>query len=431
MKKYFILAAAVAMFAACTNDTAPGQDGPQNERIPLSIGYSMNALDAPHVTTRSNVPVQGTALVTTNPLGVFILKQGATTPTSPTKESYEHLNISSNTLTADNPANGFVKANFTSTSPSAEIFYPDLKAQELDIYAYAPYISSTTSSITASYVPSTWSDIASDVITFYTEPDQTADADFVKSDVLWGCAGTGTGGNATTYTALSSTGNANAISADAFITAKSKFELTTGDGLNNTAGPYGAYYVTDKNTADVRIPMLHRGSKIVVNLKTSGMEYAKLKKARVTLKVDNIQGELDLSTGAFTAKGAASVTNVVLTTRLGRNAADDADEGIYQESSTPKGYTCSAVIVPQTLTDATTAKDVIKIELRNSADTDYTGGTYTYTPASAPTFASGKVYTYLITVKASGLDVTTSVANWDTDTGFGTAGTETGDAVLQ
>ena len=415
MKKYFILAAVAATFAACSFDKDLGESHGstivQQDKSPLTVGYSVGNIGKAAVSTRSNLTnIQNEAILTSNTLGVFILKQGETTPTSP-QETFEHLNIASNALTSNSPTTNYVGATFTDTDPSKAIFYPDMKSQGLDIYAYAPRISSTSYSTTASYIPSTWSNISTDVITFYTQPDQTAENDYKASDVLWGAAGGGTTSLASAYTTLSSTGNSETISAEAYNTAKSKFEATTDGGLNSTPGTYKAYYVSSASQADVVIPMLHRGSKIVINLKASGMEYAKLQKAKVTHGVEYLQGTLNLSTGTYEKTGSSSPTDVVLTTRLGWDGTS-ATEGEYQESTTTVGYTCSAVIAPQQVAKA---NGKIKIQLWNDSSSDYTGGTYVYTPSEdSTTFLSGKVYTYTITVTASGLTVTTSVHDWET-----------------
>lgn len=413
MKQLFTLAAAATILAACSINGGLDQTPPIAERVPLTVGASFGTLN---MATKSNhVDYQSAAMITTNELGLFIFKKDGTTVT---ETAYEHINLQ---CTAPTQVGS---TEYYSVTPASSLYYPDTKSQELDFYAYAPYISATSGSV--SQVPASFTDISSQKVTFYTEPDQTTDADYLKSDVLWGCAGTGTNianAAATTPTpgpyeelkgAGSNKANNNAISAAAEQTAKTGY---------SAPGESGAYYMESASKADVRIPMLHRGSKIVVQIKTdASMAYTKLQKAKVSFGVDHKIGDLDIETGDFTATDAAAAGYVVLTSRLGWSGS--AAEGDYQESSTQVGYQCAAVIIPQTVTAAQAAGQLLKIELGDGST--WTNGTYAWTPASAPTFVSGKVYTYTITVKASGLNVVASVSDW-----VSAGAATTADATLQ
>ena len=424
MKKYFFLAAAAAMMlSACSNDLDNGQnDGP----IPLTIGTSF--IDGPIVTTRgNNVDYQKDALDNTNnTLGIFVLKKNGTSYNSSTSETYEHFNISSTSLTAGSGGTNALPATYSQVSTSTSLYYPDAKDQELDIYAYAPYVSTTAT--TASYIPSTFNDISSQKITFLTKKDQTNDADYLASDVLWGCAGTGSSvgasvGTTGAYTVLSKAGNNNAITAATYLSTKKNAGATP----LASSQQVGAYWFTYddvspnvNNKADVFIPLLHRGSKIVVNLITdASMAYTKLQYAKVSIGVDYVEGELNIQNGSFTPAGTNAADYVILTKDLGYGT----NTGPYPASGTQTGYACCAVIVPQTATKAQAAGQQIKVELGDG--TTWANGTYAWNPASALTFESGKVYTFTITVKASGMTVVTNVADWVPTT------TATGDAVLQ
>lgn len=420
MKKYFIFAAAAAMMlSACSFDRDLDYGGgslPEGP-IPLTVGASFGNVSDVTMTTRSNdVSYQSDNLISTNELGLFVFKKNGTTIT---ETAYEHINFKCTAPTQVSTS------DYYSVTPSSTLYYPDSKGQELDFYAYAPYISATSGSV--SQVPASFTDISSQKVTFYTELDQTTDANYLASDVLWGCAGTGTSiGTAAAasgpYDLLKGTGsskaNNNAISATAWQTAKSAFS----GSLSSTAGQSGAFYVESATKADVIVPMLHRGSKIVVQLKTDGsMAYSKLQKAKVSFGIDHKVGDLNIQTGGFTATDVAAAGYVVLTSRLGWSGS--AAEGSYEESSTQVGYQCSAIIIPQTPSTAVTAGQFIKIELGDGST--WTNGTYAWTPTSAPTFDSGKVYTYTITVKASGLDVVATVSDWVS------GATDTGSATLQ
>lgn len=479
MKKYFILTAAVAMFAACTNDTAPGQDIAQGERIPLTIGYSLGNLNSPSITRGNFDNVQNTNILngdgTTsakpkNTIGLFVLKKSATSAS----QTYERINFPSTSLASGNPTTNYtlVEVNSSSSVNNDILLYPEDKTQEIDIYAYAPYISNSTDG-TKSNVPTNFGakdgttklyggNISSDKITFFTETNQTTEENYMKSDILWGAAGTGTtitaavsgvdgGSNPTgAYNKLGKTGlnNNNEISAQQYLIVKKNETITTPISYTalSASGPTGAYYLTydnvgpnKDNTADVVVPMLHRGSKIVVKLKVSGMELTKLQNAEVRFYVDHLQGELNVSTGELVAASGETPTRqaVILTDKLG--IADVVSN--ISDAPTLKGtegtdtYVCSAVIIPQENSVANGdnpsaspsplygQNNLIEIDLYSDNRTkDTSGGAGTYatttatygykTGAAAITFESGKVYTYTITVKASGLSVTTTVQDW-------------------
>ena len=265
----------------------------------------------------------------------------------------------------------------------------------------------------------------------------------MASDVLWGCAGhgsaittayTSSSGNPyyeASYTAPTGLNSNSIISANTYATA-----------LGQSAGTFtNAFYRKTTKAADVIVPMLHRGSKIIVNLKTDGMLYTALKNAEVKINVDHLQGQLNLSTGTFEKTGTAAVNHVLLTTHLGIDApgTTPTEEGEYQESSTTVGYSCSGVIVPQTLTEvvANQSKAFIEIGLKENTSTAATNAastpgtltaTYAWKPTTAPTFESGKKYIYTITVKSDGLVVDVKVVDW-VDAFSGTP--QTGDAELQ
>ena len=425
MKKYFILAAAAAMFAACSNNDDLAQNEITTERIPLTIGTSFDNLSAT-TTMRGNFDdVQDDEILNATPantIGLFIIKKDGKTSTD---TDFEVFNLSSSGLTSDSPT-----TKYTSITPSgsAGIHYPDAKAQAIDIYAYAPYKAGTITDITA------------DKIAINTEIDQTDKDKYMASDVLWGCAGNGTyvttakgtDGTSGAYGLLSKASNANnnEISANTYKTAMN----------GSTPGVTNAFYLqtTPSKQADVWVPMLHRGCKIIVNLFTDGMTYTKLQNAVIKFKVDHKEGELNISDGTYSVKDAAPADYdaapwITLTSHLGIDAqgATPTEEG---HITSPKdGYKCSAVIIPQTITKANDSGNgnIIQVELKSSTESSATT-TATYAWHTGDTtpqeFVAGKVYTYNITVKASGLTVTTTVADW-VDGFSGTP--KSGDATLQ
>ena len=248
--------------------------------------------------------------------------------------------------------------------------------------------------------------------------------------MLWGCAGTGTTIAASVatggaYALLGKTGNNNTISAATYLTTK-KNDGSTPLTSSQLTGAYWFTYddaapVNEENKADVFVPLLHRGSKVVINLITdTSMPYTKLQHAKVSLGVDYVEGELNIQTGAFTGSGTNAADYIVLTDNLG----DGTNAGPYPATGTQTGYTCCAVIVPHVATKAKAAGKQIMIDLGDG--TTWTNGTYAWNPSSDITFESGKVYTYTITVKASELTVVANVADW-----VSAGATITGDATLQ
>lgn len=435
MKKYFILAAAVAMFTACTNNDDITQQSPtENERIPLKLGYSFSDLSAPTVTTRGNlIDLQDEAIMTgttANTIGLFILKDddgSGNTPYSRTDLSFEQWNIASSALTPTTPAAGYVQI-----STAENLMYPT-KDKGINLFAYAPRITATSGA--GSQLPATFTNISSDKILFYTQTDQTSDANFMASDVLWGNQG------------KIKNSSSNVVSGEKYAAAKSEVSTAGSSGaLTTNAAYYGIYDATPANCeAVVIMPMAHKGCKIIVNVHTNGIEIEKLNNATVNFYVDHLQGELTVSDGTFSANTSelyTANTKVTLTSHLGiQNTVASVGDPITAEGqldtnsdSNIDTYTCAAVIVPQTTTN-TAANDggkAVEIILKaNNTSTAATSTTYIWKDTTARNFQSGKKYIYDITVKATGLQVTTTVADWGTDS-WGTSGSPAGgDAVLQ
>lgn len=443
MKKYFFLAAAAAMMLSACSDQRE-LDYLTND-IPLTIGYSLGELNSPSANTRANGnDIQNSAILNDatnshiNAVGIFVLKEGEKTHT--TTEKYERFNVTSTTLTSSNPTTGFTALGVATADA---LYYPESKTQKIDIYAYAPYKTGTVSDITTPF-------------SINTSTDQTDIDDYMASDVLWGCVGTGTyveqaGYDGTTgytpegpYHKLGYTASVNEVSANQYMTIKKN--ETSGSPTYTADGQHDAYYFkydatgpNKANTATVVVPMLHRGSKIVVNLVPGGMEKSKLKNAVVKFNVDYTAGSLNMSTGEYsvtsgTATPAAS-TPITLTDHLGikTQSATADEEGVATVTTANDAYTCSAVIVPQTLAVTNDGGDgsIITIDLKSDQTSSATTtATYAYKTNSTtdPEFESGKVYTYNITVQATGLTVTTSVSAW-VDATSGTP--YSGSAVLQ
>ncbi len=419
MKKYLFLAAAAIAFAACTNDNDLVETNQQtDERIPLAIGAIYGDISSNNNITRSpSTNLQ--AAKASNPIGLYILK-GATTETQSDASNYEHFNLSSYSLIDNSPVNGYVGIGTGTTT----LYYPDDKSQGISIYAYSPYTSSA---------PNNTKDISSDILSLSTSTDQKYDTGYLASDFLWGRQGE----------VVNSTDNI--ISAEKYKTAKTAAgSLSTGTSAI-LSSPHAAYLgVQSIPSATVYIPMVHLGSKITVEIVAGdGMDITKLKGATVSFYTDKQAADLKLSDGTLSNINGTAHTEIIIgklgysddVTAIATGAADgsngvkwdssadDADNDNTMDDAEVKGYYCSGVILPQEI-DASSVS-LIEIKLNN------TSTVYAYSPGSKPTFAASKKYSYKITVKASGISLTTSVTDWVEDL-WGTASTPaTGDAVLQ
>ncbi len=409
MKQLFTLAAAATILAACSINGGLDQTPPTTERVPLSI-TTANSVSAT-VSTRSNVnDIQATTLdpSSTAVTGIFILK--ATNREHTSLESYEKWNIASTGYTA----NSTIAANTNITT--ATLYYPDSKSQDLDIYAYTPR--------DASYTEAAGADITSDKVTVTINADQSTKANYLLSDVLWGCVGYDTKSD---HSETASGNNSNAhINATKYLDAKSAA----------TAG-----FVSPKNNPEVIIPMFHKASKVIVKITPTGMDVSKLKGATVNFYVNGtsttapiVSTTMKVSDGtidALTPAGTPIIAPIKFTDRLGKDEsnndipATDSDAtgskgAIGDGSTTITGYACSGIILPQTVT---AGDKLIEIVLSDGT-TKYA---YKIPTSGTPvtTFDSGKVYTYTITITASGLVLTTTVADWETAAG------DTGSAELQ
>ena len=415
MKKYFILAAAAAMFAACSNTDEITQTETPNERIPLLIGGAYQVGD-PNVTMRStNQAVQNDTISEIVKLGLFVLKDNETTVSSPQLD-YEFFNIAAETF---NPNTTNKTTDLRAQNNTTDVLvFPSDKAQGINLYAYAPYNNSPgITDIDASTT-------TSNVVPVSVQTDQSTDEGYILSDVLWGCVGKNSKG-ISTYSGLTPafTGHADAV-------------------INGTQYSAAKTAATDGfvqgNSPRVIIPMLHRAAKVVVKLKVSGMPVDKLLGAQVIVKAPT-DANLRIDNGALTASNSA--TDITMTDKLGYKkdynkspgdtdyeteltASDSESDGVLVESSKIVGYSCSAIVMPE---DLTASSQLFEIQLRDAAGKAL-GTKYKYFLPTAPnptSFESGKEYTYTITVTASGLQVTATVHNWDSVTG------ENGEATLE
>ncbi len=429
MKKYFILAAAAAMFAACSSNNDLGESSipTQETPTPLLIGTSTGNVTVSSTNRSSSINLQDDYAVdntTSNvSMGLYILKSTFRT-TQTDASAYERFNLktaASLGIVEDDPSSKYSKLGF-----GTPLYYPDQKSQDIDVYVYAPINENSGE------YPTSTDNITTKFVKLTTNATQTYDEDYYANDFLWGCVGAGVPDAAQTNIQALNTGAK--VKTDVNITANNAKAATAPNGYVQKAA----------NNNYILVPMIHLGSKIIVKVKTdTSMPIEKLKNAKVTFRTDIQSADLDLSTGALSNTSGTNQTAITIGdlgysangTALtageadGRNGVlwdsnnDDTDSDGTMDDNEVQAYLCAGVILPQTVSSYSSG--LIQIKLSDSSTT------YLYKPNSAPEFKGGKKYTYEITVKASGLEVTTSVQNWEEDTWGKASSPETGNATLE
>lgn len=330
MKARFLMTMAVAAMtlAACNNEETDTWAG----EIRLSSGLEAQQ-------TRSiATDLQGVQIASDVHVGFFINENVASGSTATT--TY--------TQNLDYTASG--SGGFSGTA----VYYPQ-SGNGVNIYAYAPRAETVTA--------------LTDTYAFSIKADQSKDADYLASDLLWG----------------------------------QPMKEGTSPGEYVTANPVA-------RTKDaVPVSFKHLLSKIQVELKpdaTSGLTADDFKGAK--LEILSVKPEVSLTLADGTITSASGTAANVLA-------------AAYPTGATPT-LTAAAIVVPQTFSKG--AK-FMKVTLA-------TGGQLYYTLPNAAddtnlTLESGKIYKYEITVKLTGLTVTSSIEDWAT---IGSGDPVAGDAVM-
>lgn len=271
MKKILLLALVAATLTACSSDSEAPQ-APVASKQPIVLGTGMP-------TMRSNKQdLQKTELEAGTTVGVYIyFKDEKTTNTTYT---YGYKNIAYTVS-----GTGGDLSIVTSTE---QPYYPDVKTQNIDIYAFAPR--ATTYTGTDELTGLTAQDV------FTTKADQTAEADYRASDFVWG----------------------KKANVAAPTTASTKQEIT----------------------------MDHMLSKVNINIAAGdGVNFSSLAGAKIYLNGVKLLGTVDLTTGAVTLRtGTNAASKVTLTTST-------STTGKLADTTTDC-YTSSAVIIPQDIAAA-------------------------------------------------------------------------------
>lgn len=244
MKKILLLALVAATLTACSSDSEAPQ-APVASKQPIVLGTGMP-------TMRSNKQdLQKTELEAGTTVGVYIYFKDA--QTTNTTYNYGYKNIA---YTVSG-----TQGDLTITDTDKQPYYPDVKTQNIDIYAFAPQVYTGTAELSTL--------TAQDVFT--TKADQTAEADYRASDFVWG----------------------KLADRSAPTTAGTKQEIT----------------------------MDHMLSKVNINIAAGdGVNYSSLSGAEIKLNGVKLEGTINFTTGAVSLSSAA--TNTAKTVTLTTSTSD-------------------------------------------------------------------------------------------------------------
>lgn len=325
--------------------------------VPILLGTSFN-LDVATTRTESTT-YQATELIDANTVGVYIYKYNEMTTNTTDKYGYVNLAYTASNSTGD----------LSLVGGQRQPYFPADKTQKIDIYAFAPRAQILTAADELT---------AKTAVSFSVQPDQSTDANYQKSDFIWGS-------------------NTNDVTAQAYKEATS------------TAGSYvvGA----DKK---VLVPLAHKGSKIIVNLREGYSMGGKLAGASVTINNVKLDGTVDLQSGEMSATGSATSLTLSSSLATALSTTVFTDSQTYTDDvSIHKFYSTAGIIYPQS---SVSKSSFITITL--SSTNGSTAYNCTIDGSGTQTFEGSKVYTYNITVNATGISLTTSINDW---TSAGTA----------
>lgn len=326
-KAFMAMAALALVAAACNNDDEITDNW--NGEIRLSSG-----LEAQQTGTRSiSTVLQGIQIAESNHVGFFI------------NENVEPSATASTTYTQnlDYTANG--SGGFSGTT----VYFPQ-SGNGVNIYAYAPY--------KADLKPA-------DGYAFTVKTDQSLDADYIASDLLWG---------------------------------QPMKEKSDNPGTYVTANPVA------RTKNNVNVSFSHLLSKIEVELTAgSGLTPDDFKGATLSIQNTKPNTTLTLANGNISEASGDAI---------------DIIAAKYGTSTTPT-LTAAAIVVPQIVAKGT---KFMKLHLA-------TGGDLYYTLPNGDdlTLENGKIYKYTITVNLTSLTVTSSITEWVSIGGSPITGTATMD----
>lgn len=330
------LTAMLLTLTGCTAEST-GQEKPQAQRLLIDATVGKGG-----ATRTVATDLQASSIVEGGSVGAFIYRKDQTADTAPEETDIENFGQTK-------AGYGYTNKQLTAVSgtnrlySTAQPIFPENgtgDALNVDIYAYAPY--------DASY-GTTWTTAK----TFTVKADQSKDADYIASDLLYAKkTNVSKAGAASGYQEV-------ALTFDHKLT-KLIIELEQGDGTSSLTG------------ATVEL----------INVGTSG-----------TIK---------LTDGTVTIQNAGNVqTGTVKVFKYGYKYVDNTETA---DADQKKG---AAIIYPHTAAELANAK--VKITMSN--------GTTTYEGKLATTnitsLAANNSYTYKVRVTADGLSFSAAISPWD------------------
>lgn len=241
----------------------------------------------------------------------------------------------------ENPATTYTQnLSYTATGSGnfdgTTVYYPQ-SGNGVNIYAYAPYAAGLA--LDGNY-------------SFTVKENQSTDADYLASDLLWG----------------------------------QPMKLK-----ENSTDEYVTANPVARTKENVSVTFKHLLSKVQVTLKPgNGLTADDFKGATLSILQVLPTTSLILNSGVI-SRASGEETNITAAT--------------YPTDATPT-LTASAIVVPQTITRGT---QFMKVHLNAGGDLYYTIPT-----DQDLTLESGKIYKYEITVNLTGLTVTSSIIEWET-----------------
>jgi len=328
---FMTMAAAALVLAACNSEETDTWAG----EIRLSSG-----VETQQVTRSIATGLQGNQIADGVHVGFFI------------NENVEKDATTIYTQNLDYTANG--SGGFSGTA----VYFPQ-SGNGVNIYAYAPWKDDSSLALSGTYA-------------FSIQTDQSTDANYLASDLLWGQP------------------------------MKLKAESTT---------EYESANPVARTKNNVNVSFKHLLSKIQVTLKpdaASGLTTADFKGAK--LEILSVLPGVTLTLVDGSISDASGTTTTVIA-------------AAYSKTETPSALTAAAIVAPQTFTKGT---QFMKVTLA-------TGGELFYTLPNGDTdkdlkLASGKIYKYEITVKLTQLTVTSTIEDWAV---IGSGDPVKGDAIME
>ena len=237
MKKILMIALVAAAFTACSNDNK--ESNLTNNRQPIRLGTGM-------VNMRSNSQtLQATELADQTTVGVYIYFKDKKTTDNTYNYGYKNIAYKVSGTVGD----------LTIDNTAEQPYYPDVKSQKIDIYAFAPRVYTGTAELSTLDTEEC----------FTTKQDQTDEDKYRASDFVWG----------------------KLADVDAPAVAATKQE----------------------------VKLDHMLSKININIAAGeGVSFSHLSGATIRLNGVKLEGKVNFTNGAVTPTGAATGQTVTLTT---------------------------------------------------------------------------------------------------------------------